>query len=338
MDMWGAAVLGGGGIVHVSADHTVNGGNTSFNTSDLYNNLIVGGTSFFWHLSDMVFDTVDGKFFVVDSDLGGGHNRIIEGNIADLLSNPGTAPTMTVLYSDPSTAVDASNRLDNLEVDVANNIVYFTHAGDLRKVNYDTANQAPTVLFRSDVNNAASPSGIGNPAGSTSNFFNDMVIDFATGHIYLSSTRVGAGASGDVVSKNFIYDLAGSPPAPGTDAVHVQRHNTGTARLLPFVDNDVTYDPIPGHQYRDQPIQHAGAIPISSRRSAARSTGSPSIRSTTSSISRPARSCSTMTAVRAPRRSIRRRRRLLRADQQRGRQHHRAVPAAGPEFGAPSPG
>ena len=71
MDMWGTSVLGGGGIVHVDFDPTVNGGNTSFNTTDLYNNLIVGGTSFFWHLSDMVFDTVDGKFFVVDSDLAG---------------------------------------------------------------------------------------------------------------------------------------------------------------------------------------------------------------------------------------------------------------------------
>ena len=35
----------------------------------------------------------------------------------------------------------------------------------------------------------------GNPAGSTNNFFNDMVINFATGHIYLSSTRVASGAS-----------------------------------------------------------------------------------------------------------------------------------------------
>ena len=129
MDMWNATVLGGGGIVHVSADHLVNGGATSFNTSDLLNNLIVGGTSFFWHLSDMVFDTVDGKFFVVDSDIGGGHNRIMQGNIADLIGSPGTVPTMITLYSDPSTLTDASNQLDDLDVDRANHIVYFTHAG-----------------------------------------------------------------------------------------------------------------------------------------------------------------------------------------------------------------
>ena len=246
MDMWGTSVLGGGGIVHVSEDHTFSSGTTAFNTSDLYNNLIVGGTSFFWHLADMVFDTVAGKFFVVDSDLGGGHNRIMEGNISDLLSNPGTTPTMTTLYSDPSTATDASNRLDNLEVDRTNHIVYFTHAGDLDKVNYDTANQTPVVLFRSDITGASSPSGVGNPAGSTSNFFNDMVIDFGTGHIYLSSTRVGASASGDIISKNYIYDLSGLTIASGTDAFVFNATNTGTARLLPFLENDANYDPIPG--------------------------------------------------------------------------------------------
>src|SRR6185312_10741032 len=100
MDMWGTSVLGGGGFVHVSRDSTVNSGNTSYNTSNLYNNLIVSGQSQFWNMRDMVFDTVDGKFFVVDSDITGGHNRIFQGNIADLLGNAGVSPTLVQLYSD----------------------------------------------------------------------------------------------------------------------------------------------------------------------------------------------------------------------------------------------
>jgi hypothetical protein len=221
------------------------GGATSYNTSDLYNNLIVGGTSQFWHLSDIVFDTVDGKFFVVDSDLSGGHNHIYSGNISDLLSNPGTAPTVTSLYSDSSTATDASNRLDNLEVDTVNNIIYFTHADQLWKMNYDGSGL--TELFRANVSSSTSPSGVVNPAGSTSNFFNDMVIDFTTGHVYLSSTRVGASSGGDVVAKNFIYDLSGLTTSSGAGAFTMNgTTNTGSARLLPFVQNDDAYNPVAG--------------------------------------------------------------------------------------------
>jgi hypothetical protein len=244
MDMWGTSALGGGGIVHVGFDSTVSTGSASFNTSDLYNNLIVSGTSQFWNLRDMVFDTVDGKFFVVDSDITGGHNRIFQGNIADLLSNPGIAPTLTQLYSDTGTTT--ASRLDNLEVDTANNLIYFTHGSQLIKVGYNTANQAGTVLFDANAQGSVTAT-TGNPAGSTSNFFNDMAVDFTTGHIYLSSTRVGASSGGDVVSKNFIYDLSGLTSSSGAGAFTMNgTTNTGTARLLPFVQNDDAYNPVAG--------------------------------------------------------------------------------------------
>jgi Ca2+-binding RTX toxin-like protein len=236
MDMWGATAGGGGGLVNISADHTFGSGIDDFNTSILYNGLLNAGNPVFWHMTDLEFDTVDGKFFLVDSDITGGHNRILQGNIADLLANPGSQPNLTVLYSD--VGVTTASRLDNLTVDTVNNIVYFTHGDNLEKVQYNTSLQTPTILFDANI--------VGNPAGSSNNFYNDMVIDFATGHIYLSSTRVLAGASGDAVSKNFIYDLSGLTAGSGAGAFTFAAGNTGTARLLVFADNDITYNPFPG--------------------------------------------------------------------------------------------
>ena len=149
-----------------------------------------------------------------------------------------------MLYSDPGTTTQS--RLDNMDIDLANNIIYFTHGGELMKINYNTANQAGTVLFDADAQGAFSAT-TGNPAGSTNNFFNDMVINFATGKIYISSTRVLAGASGDVVSKNFIYELSGLTTGSGVNAFTMNGStNTGTARLLPFVDNDDAFNPNAG--------------------------------------------------------------------------------------------
>jgi len=244
IDLWGVHSGAGGGIVRTSADPTFGSGNNDSNHIRLYDNLLSGGNNVFYGLRDIHFDTVEGKFFVVDSDIGGGHNRILQGNIADLLSNPGTMPTLTVLYSDVGTTTDS--RLDNLDIDTTNNRIYFTHGDELIRINYDTAGQAGTMLFRANVDAAGSPSGVGNPAGSASNFYNDMVINFATGEIYLASTRVGAAASGDLISKNFIYHLTGLTLASGVDAFQFNAANTGTARLLPFAQNDDAFNPNPG--------------------------------------------------------------------------------------------
>jgi Ca2+-binding RTX toxin-like protein len=244
MDMWGATAGGGGGLVNISADHTFGSGIDDFNTSILYNGLLNAGNPVFWHMTDLEFDTVDGKFFLVDSDITGGHNRILQGNIADLLANPGSQPNLTVLYSD--VGVTTASRLDNLTVDTVNNIVYFTHGDNLEKVQYNTSLQTPTILFDANI--------VGNPAGSSNNFYNDMVIDFATGHIYLSSTRVLAGASGDAVSKNFIYDLSGLTAGSGAGAFTFAAGNTGTARLLVFADNDITYNPFAGTNVGTSPF------------------------------------------------------------------------------------
>ncbi len=104
-----------------------------------------------------------------------------------------------MLYSDAASG--ANTRIDNLEIDPDNGIVYFTHGDNFEKVSYDAALQASVVLFNSNVTAGTSPSGVANPARATNNFFNDVAIDFATGDVYLSSTRVSVGTTGDLVAR-----------------------------------------------------------------------------------------------------------------------------------------
>lgn len=246
IQLWSTLASGGNGLASTNGDSTA--GPTGFDLLKLYENFVDNaGTATIaeglFRPNDIVFDTVHGKFFIADSDLAG-HNRILQGNIADLINNPGGAPNLTILYSDAGSG--SATRIDNLEIDPNNGIVYFTHGDNFEKVNYDSAGQTPVILFNSNVSATSSPSGVANPAGSTNNFFNDVVIDFATGHAYLSSTRVVTGSSGDLVSKNFIYDLSGLTATSGTNAFTFNATNTGTARLLTFTPTDDQYNPESG--------------------------------------------------------------------------------------------
>jgi hypothetical protein len=230
VDIWSAALNGGGGIVNVGGDLGQGAGAIGQQISHLYNNLLDGnGTSVFWALTDVVVDTVNGKFFVSDSDITGGHNRILQGNIADLLGNPGTLPTLTVLYSD--TGVTTASTIDTLEIDKTNGIIYFTHGSKVEKIVYNNANQTATTLFEANVAD--------NPAGSGSNFFGDIAINFNTNEIYLSSYRVTTFTSSDSVTKNYVYKLTGLTANAGAN--HFTFAN-GKAGLLPFSpdDNDTT--------------------------------------------------------------------------------------------------
>jgi VCBS repeat-containing protein len=242
IQLWSTAT-GGNALVRVNGDSTISGGMTGYDLLKLYEGSVdnTGTTTSaegFFRASDMVFDTVHGKYFVADSDLAG-HNRILQGNIADLLNNPGGPPALTVLYQD--LVLGINGRIDNLEIDPNSGIVYFTHGQRFEKVAYDTALQTPTLLM----NFAAA----GNPAGTSNNFFNDIAINFATGDVYLSSTRVGALPNGDSVLKNHIFHLSGLTPASTTGSFSFAG---GSARLLPFMpqDNEVgTAAPLPGEAF-----------------------------------------------------------------------------------------
>ena len=246
IQLWSTLANGGHGLASTDGDSTA--GTTGFNLVKLYENttdnpLTTTIAEGLYRPSDIVFDTVHGKFFIADSDLAG-HNRILQGNIADLLNNPSGPPSLTILYSDAGAG--PGTRIDHLEVDPNSGIVYFTHGDNFEKVVYDTALQAPTILFNANVTAVTSPSGVANPAGSTNNFYNDVAINFATGDVYLTSTRVGVGAGGDVVTKNFIYQLTGLTAASGTNAFTFGAANSGTARFLTFTPNDDAYNPNPG--------------------------------------------------------------------------------------------
>jgi len=246
VQLWSTGAGGGHGLFKVNGDPNSDMGMTGFQLAQFYQNttdnpLTTTVAEGMYRPSDMVFDTVHGKFFIADSDLAG-HNRILQGNIADLVA--GNPPTLTVLYED--TGAGAPTRIDNLEIDPNNGIVYFTHGDNLEKILYNSAGQVPIVLFNSNVNAITSPSGVANPAGNTNNLFNDMVINFATGEIYLSSTRVVSSGTSDQVQKNFIYQLTGLTASSGTNAFTFGVGNTGTARLLPVTPNDDLYNPNPG--------------------------------------------------------------------------------------------
>src|SRR3954466_16093357 len=228
VQLWATGASGAHGLWYADGDPNSNGGTTGYLLTQIYqgyvdNTATTTTAEGFFRPSDMVFDTVHGKFFVADSDLAG-HNRILEGNIADLTS--GNPPSMTILFSDAGAGT--ASRIDNLEVDTVSGQVYFTHGQLFQKVAYNTPAQAAVTLMNFGT-------GSGNPAGTTNNFFNDFVINFATGDVYLSSTRVTAGLSGDSVQKNFIYHLSGLTAGSGAGAFSFAG---GTASLLPFSPQD----------------------------------------------------------------------------------------------------
>jgi Ca2+-binding RTX toxin-like protein len=202
IQIWGAAAGGGDGVIRIDADATGGGLGVQLNQVRIYTSDGDEGAAFqnlFVAPRDIVIDTVHGKFFIADSDLAG-TNRILQGNLSDLLGSPGTVPTVTVLFSDVTSGVNSQIR--NLVIDPEHGQVFFSHGGatSVQRVNYDTPGQTATTIVNL---------GAGNPNGNSNNFVDDFVINFATGHIYITSHRVTAAADGDILSRNFIYDASG---------------------------------------------------------------------------------------------------------------------------------
>ena len=209
--IWTNGAGGGGGIFNLSVDATVASGNTGYNLNQLYTNLQNAGVNVFWAIQDVVFDTVHGKFFVADSDINGGHNRVLQGNISDLMGNSGSLPSLTTLYTDTGTTT--ASRIFNLELDEANGIVYFDHGQTLMKVNYDTASQAGTVLA------TIGGTGSNNPYGTTnSGFVDDLILSPDGTTIYFTVHRVTIAADGDAISRNYIGKISGITPGAGAGA------------------------------------------------------------------------------------------------------------------------
>jgi Ca2+-binding RTX toxin-like protein len=194
--IWVAASGAGEGIVTINLDGTYNSGTLGYQIVQAFQN-----DANLFHPSDITLDTVEGKAFFVDSDISGGHNRIIQINISDLLNNPGSPLPFVVLYQDTGTLAD--NAIRTLSVDTQHNIIYFDHGSSFNKVVYNTALQTPTVLADLD-------------SFGTNNYITQVSIDYATGQVLLGSSRVTTFGSFDSVSKNYLYSATGLTTASTT--------------------------------------------------------------------------------------------------------------------------
>jgi large repetitive protein len=222
IQLWIAGISGGHGLISVSGDATQNGG-AGYNVQTHFQNTNtdlngVTATQRFHSPTHILFDTVAGKFFVVDST--GGIDRILQGNISDLLTNPGVAPTMTILWSDKP-AVQDGDGITSIQIDKASGHIYFTADNTLLRVNVDTADQTAVVLAN-----------LGNdPDSGSKNFANELALDLANGRAFVISTETfsnyiavppgtpGAIPDGDgwvvfaqTVSQNSLHMVSGISP------------------------------------------------------------------------------------------------------------------------------
>jgi hypothetical protein len=193
--LWVAASGGGEAIVTINLDGTYASGSLGYQLVQAFQN-----DANLFHPSDITLDTVHGKFFFVDSDAVG-HNRIVEGNISQLLNNPGDAATFTILYTNAGSG--ATGVIASLSVDTINGIIYFdvgssSTGSSFDKITYSlngasTANQVPTVLAT-----------LGN-----GHFVTQMAIDYVHGTVLLGTSRIIAVFGTDVVEQNYVYRATG---------------------------------------------------------------------------------------------------------------------------------
>ncbi len=139
----------------------------------------------FNHITDVTFDIEDGYFFFVDSD-GNAINRIMRGNIADLVSGISN-PTFTQVFATDNLDNGVNNSvtgelITGIEIDKVNNKIYwwdgdlaadFEGGWQLYKANYDGT--GVTLVTTLDTENAG-----GNPFGASGGM-GDWALDLAHG-------------------------------------------------------------------------------------------------------------------------------------------------------------
>jgi hypothetical protein len=216
VQLWIAGISGGHGLISVNGDASQNGtlgyGVQTYlqNTSSDGNALT--STSRFWDPTHIVFDTVAGKFFVVDSS--GTFDRILQGNISDLLTNPGTAPTMTILWSEQP-AVSNSTGVTSIALDKTNGDVYFTFSNTLLRVDYNTANQTAVTLAN-----------LGNDVDSTNpNYANELILDLANSRAFIVNTET-------------FNDFAEIPPGSGNFIVATTTYQNSILQVANISPSD----------------------------------------------------------------------------------------------------
>ncbi len=237
--MWlGGSGAGGGGVFSAHVDNTVSGGAAGYNMVVRYfhdtGDINAGQpTNAFVSVRDIQFDMAEGKFFVLDGSGGvSANNKVLQGNIADLIGNPATPPTVTVLTTSTGVGI-GENIFRDFQIDTVNNIIYLTHGQRFEKLVYNTPNQTPVVLAQ------LGGAGSNNPNGSTSSgFADDFVINYATGNVYFTVHRVIAGQDGDQVTRNFLYRISGLDPGDGAGAFTWGAPNNNITTMPFNLDDD----------------------------------------------------------------------------------------------------
>ena len=155
------------------------------------------------NFADVAFDLESGYFFVADSD-GNGHDFIVRGNIADLVSGNQNA-VLTQIVDTPGT--NGSQFLGGVEVDKGNDQVYWwygnlTDGWTLSRTGYAVGSPVVTVATL-DTENAGSV--------GFSGAMNDWALDLAPGrrYAYAISNSATVDGNGDAtVGHNHIVRVA----------------------------------------------------------------------------------------------------------------------------------
>jgi hypothetical protein len=226
-EIW--TVTAGGGkentIDHVDNN---NGSNTGSNLTVLYSQ----STSAFDHLSDIVLDTNDGKFFAVDSNADG-HNKIVEGSLFD----PGPTPTLTTIYSD--TLGNATN-ISAIAIDPVNHQLYFTenvatNATSFSQGQFERINYTPTGTTGTNLVTLATVTDSGANAG-----FEDFALDLAHGTAFFTSSAAHFATSYITLTRNFLYKATGvSSTASTVTMTELPIAGSGGSNSFPSADGVV---------------------------------------------------------------------------------------------------
>jgi VCBS repeat-containing protein len=224
--LWVAGAGGGDAIVTADADAAATAmipGTLAYRVLHLLRDDT--GGDLLYQPRDIALDTVRGLFFMVDSDADG-HNRIVQGSIADLLANPGGPLDLKILYSNDGTGF--AGIIHTLSIDPVNGKIYFDENTRVQRIDYDIEGQTPTVL--ADLS-------VGPPDYGSFTFINQIAIDYDSGTVYLASSYVDRVGGDDFVPNNRVFTATA-----GSAAALASAGTNGLVFVpLPFLENDTTF-------------------------------------------------------------------------------------------------
>jgi hypothetical protein len=225
VQIWTVGSGGGEVIAHVDNNNGANSGSdlVQLLTNKTINIVRTGGTTpdaaGLRGPQDIALDPVHNRYFVLDSD--GTNDRILEGNLSDLLNNPGQTQTLRELYAQAAVG-DGGTGLTALTVDPNNGILYFIETGgttgnDFRKITYSTTATPSTV--------GQTPVTLGSIGVEGTNFPQDMAIDFVNGDVIITDGTTFSVFTSDAVFTNYIWRATGLTSSSGAGSLTFSKLN-----------------------------------------------------------------------------------------------------------------